>query len=584
MSTLYESEKTHQQMLPQSAALEFASADNLKGMDETGREHRDNPVTGVQHGRGETVGDHLPLQRHSVEQDKSSEAEDRGQTVPPVITAQRVFVVDSHGHPLMPCHPARARELLHAGRARVHRLAPFVIRLVDRAVEASEVSGVDVGVDPGSKFTGVSVFRVSKENIRHGLISTEIEHRGRLIHKHMGQRSNYRRRRRTANLRYRKPRWANRSPETCASCGKNASHGSRYCRPCAVARSFVDNGYRRVRLAPSLQHRVDSVVSCVNRLRRWAPVVAIHQELVRFDMQKMENLEIAGVNYSRGALAGYEVREYLLEKWGRKCAYCGASGVGPGSVALNVDHIQPKARGGSDRVSNLTLACVSCNQAKGTSPLEEFLAGDPERLKKVLAQAKAPLRDAAAVNTTRRVLWRELKDRGLPVFTGSGGRTKWNRSRFLIAKSHTLDALCVGDTSGVASYPGTLLSLKATGRGSYSRATPDAYGFPRLSLPRMKVHHGFATGDHVRAVVPRGKHAGTHFGRVAVRSSGSFNIKTKGGTMQGISYRHCMLLQRGDGWGYEQDKEVGPRTRVGLSLRYEPTAIAGGFSSHTHSR
>ncbi len=54
--------------------------------------------------------------------------------------------------------------------------------------------------------------------------------------------------------------------------------------------------------------------------------------------------------------------------------------------------------------------------------------------------------------------------------------------------------------------------------------------------------------------------------------------------MQGISYRHCTLLQRGDGWRYEQDKEVGPRTRVGLSLRYEPTAIAGGFSSHTHSR
>ena len=51
--------------------------------------------------------------------------------------------------------------------------------------------------------------------------------------------------------------------------------------------------------------------------------------------------------------------------------------------------------------------------------------------------------------------------------------------------------------------------------------------------------------------------------------------------MQGISYRHCTLLQRADGWGYKQDKEVGPKARVGLSHR---RAEAGGFSSHTHFR
>ncbi|MHB8289838.1 MAG: RRXRR domain-containing protein [Acidimicrobiales bacterium] len=168
MSTLYESEKTHQQMLPQSAALESASADNLKGKDETGRGRRGNPATVVQHGRGETVGGHLSLQRHSTKRDLSREVEDRGLTAPPSITASRVFVVDSHAHTLMPCHPARARKLLSSERARIHRLFPFVIRLVDRAVEQSEVPGVEVGVDPGSKFTGVSVLRVGEDNVRHG--------------------------------------------------------------------------------------------------------------------------------------------------------------------------------------------------------------------------------------------------------------------------------------------------------------------------------------------------------------------------------------------------------------------------------
>jgi hypothetical protein len=74
-------------------------------------------------------------------------------------------------------------------------------------------------------------------------------------------------------------------------------------------------------------------------------------ELVRFDTQLMENAEIAGVAYQQGTLAGYEVREYLLEKGGRRCASCGAAG-----VPIQVEHLIPRAKGGSNRVSNLTLA------------------------------------------------------------------------------------------------------------------------------------------------------------------------------------------------------------------------------------
>ena len=101
------------------------------------------------------------------------------------------------------------------------------------------------------------------------------------------------------------------------------------------------------------------------------------------------------MGYQQGTLASYEVKEYLLEKWGRKCAYCGAE-----NVPLEVEHIRPKRRGGSDRVTNLTLSCTPCNQRKDNQPVETFLTDDPNRLKRVLAQAKAPLKDAAAVNAT----------------------------------------------------------------------------------------------------------------------------------------------------------------------------------------
>ena len=72
----------------------------------------------------------------------------------------------------------------------------------------------------------------------------------------------------------------------------------------------------------------------------------------------------------------------------------------------------------------------------------------------------------------------------------------------------------------------------------------------------MKSHHGFQTGDIVKATVPAGKHAGPHTGRVAVRKSGSFNITSTLGTIQGISHKRCTVLQRGDGYGYLWKEEA----------------------------
>ncbi len=88
------------------------------------------------------------------------------------------------------------------------------------------------------------------------------------------------------------------------------------------------------------------------------------------------------------------------------------------------------------------------------------------------------------------------------------------------------------------------------GRGAYQRTQVNAYGFPRGYLMREKRVRGFATGDMVLANVPGGKKSGSHFGRVAVRKSGSFNIQKPEGAVQGISWKHCRIVQRGDGYRY----------------------------------
>ena len=437
-----------------------------------------------------------------------------------------VFVLDKKKCPLMPTSEKRARLLLERGRAVVVSMAPFTIRLKDRT--KGEIQPVRIKLDPGSKQTGVAVVResqivdmvtgVTTQKI-HVLNLFQITHRGHSISANLTSRRGFRRRRRS-KLRYREARFNNRT------------------RPDGL-------------LAPSLEHRIDTVTSFVKRLRQFVPVTAISMELVRFDMQKMQNPEINGVEYQQGELQGYEVREYILEKCDRKCSYCGAV-----NIPLEVEHIIPKSTGGSNCVSNLTLACRACNRKKGNQSVEVFLSEKPELAQKIKSQAKRPLKDAASVNITRWQLAERLKATKLPVELASGGKTKWNRIRLSIPKSHSFDAACVGDVDIIVNLNNFTLEIKCTGRGSYKRTLSNKYGFPRAYLMRQKAVHGFQTGDLVKADVTQGKKVGTYVGRVAVRTSGYFNISTKDGTVQGINYKCCKLISRNDGYGYEFQKRM----------------------------
>jgi hypothetical protein len=419
-----------------------------------------------------------------------------------------VFVLDRHKRPLMPCSHRRARRLLARKRAVVHRFVPFTIRLKARTLEESQLQPVALKIDPGSQTTGMVLARLEqtqKGEVHHALSLAELTHRGAAVHLALVRRAGYRRRRRSANLRYRPARFANRKRQSDW-------------------------------LPPSLLSRIGNVLTWARRYHWWAPVSRIEVERVKFDLALLQNPELAGVEYQRGELFGWEIRSYLLEKFQHRCAYCGRT-----NTAFELDHIRPRSRGGSHRVSNLALSCHDCNAAKGDRTASE--CGHPE----VEALARQPLRDAAAVNATRFVLVEALRSLDLPIGTWSGGRTRWNRSRFGIEKTHALDALCVGELAGVRVLPTRTLAIRAQGRGSYQRTNVDGSGFPRGYLTSMKRIRGFSTGDLVQARVPDHlKTGGMHVGRVAVRASGSFRV----GKVDGINASYCFLLQRADGYGY----------------------------------
>jgi hypothetical protein len=182
-----------------------------------------------------------------------------------------VFVLDSQRQPLDPCHEARARKLLRAGRAAVFRRYPFTIILNDRKAAVPVTHAHRLKLDPGSKTTGLAIVQETTDRV---VFAAELTHRGQAIRDSLLERRAVRRNRRQRKMRYRKPRFDNRK------------------RPDGT-------------LVPSLAHRVLTTLTWVQRLRRVCPLTALSTELVQFDTQLMQDAEISGVAYQQGERAPY---------------------------------------------------------------------------------------------------------------------------------------------------------------------------------------------------------------------------------------------------------------------------------------
>lgn len=333
-----------------------------------------------------------------------------------------IYVQSITGKPLMPTRQSKkVWYWLRKGLAEVVRREPFTIRL---RFETSEYTQpVTVGADTGSQTVGIAA--TSNHEV---LYQAEVTLRDD-IHAKLLQRQQYRRSRRSRKTRYRKARWANR----CRKAGW---------------------------LPPTLRSKAEATIKAVRYVSCLLPVSQITVEIGSFDTQKMQNPEVTGVQYQQGELSGYLVREYLLSKWKHHCCYCGAT-----AVPLQVEHIVPRSRGGSDRVSNLALACEACNVKKGTLTAEEF--GSPQ----IQAQAKLSLKDAAHVSSIKAAVVAGLRDLFSSNHVGItfGYETKYKRLQVLnVPKSHAYDAVAIACAlDEVVKLLPTVYQFRCIPRGSY---------------------------------------------------------------------------------------------------------------------
>ena len=347
--------------------------------------------------------------------------------------ANRVFVLDAHGKPLMPCTPRRARRLINAGRVGKRFYRPFTIQLKDRSIDdgITATQPVEVRTTPGVRRTGIAIVTLLK-NEERTVYQEEIQHRSD-ISTRLKERKNHRGRRRGERW-YRAPRFNNR-------------------------RLAAD------RLPPSLESVASNQEHRIGRLAARSGAASVVLQDSKFDTQKVLNPEIHGQEYQQGPLYKSHLREYVAEQWKHQCAYCGKEDW-KDHTRFELDHVVPRSRNGPTNIGNIVWACHPCNEAKSDSDLETFLEKNPDRSKAVRTREdlRPPLAAAGNMAWICQTLRGRLSTRGLKIRRTTGADTAHRRRELGITKNHANDAACCGSRRPVTQLR-LPADLKAVGHG-----------------------------------------------------------------------------------------------------------------------
>jgi len=397
-----------------------------------------------------------------------------------------VYVLSQSGKPLMPTtRHGKVRHLLNSGEAKVVKMTPFTIQLLKETKLCTQP--ITLGVDAGSKTVGLNASTDKKE-----VFAAEVALRNDIVDLLATKRQN--RRTRRNRLRYRKVRFLNRT-------------------------RTKKEGW----LAPSINHKIECHLKLVSKLHKILPITKIVVEVASFDIQKIKNPNISGIDYQQGdQLDFWNVREYVLFRDEHTCQHC--EGKSKDKV-LNVHHIESRKTGGN-APNNLITLCKTCHNLhhKGLIILK--------------AKRGMSFRDAAFMGIMRWTFYNKLKETYPSVSLTYGYLTKNTRITLGLEKTHSIDAYCIaGNTDSKRLNETYFGAFKRKRNRQIHKANFLKGGKKKLNQAPYLVH-GYRLFDQVSH---QGK-IGFIFGR---RSSGYFDIRTLSGEKihASANYKKLRLVQ-----------------------------------------
>ena len=412
----------------------------------------------------------------------------------------------------MPCSPAKARLLLKEKKAIVKRRSPFTIQLTIATGETKQP--VTLGVDAGYKHIGLSATTEKAE-----LIACEVELRQDITDL-LSARLALRRSRRNRKTRYRVPRFNNR-----------------------VASKH--KGW----LAPSVENRIAAHLSRVQAVLRLLPVTAITVETAAFDIQKIKNPDVEGLEYQQGEQTGFwNVREYVLFRDGYVCQHCRGKSKDP---VLNVHHIESRRTGG-DAPNNLITLCETCNKALHRGEI------------KIKVKRGKSFKAETFMGIMRWTFFERLKASypEIKVRNTYGYLTKHRRITYGIEKTHCADAYCIAGNLAAKRLSGYFFQKQTRKHNRQIHKLSILKGGLRKKNQAPYEVKGFRLFDKVKAFGEEG----FIFGR---RASGCFDVRRLDGTRisAGISHKKLSLVEKRKTYLTEYRKEAA----------LPPAAEAAGF-------
>jgi len=349
------------------------------------------------------------------------------------------YIIDKNGKPLAPTKKwDMVYRKLRNGTAKIVRKKPFAVQFLDKQISDEKVTESTLCLDPG-RTTGIAVI---KNDTNEVVFLAEVEINAHKIAERVKKRKLYR------NLRkkYQRQKRIRRAlkygtyfegirefkfpkMESGIKC--------KYIRP--KSPRYL-NRKRKFKHSPTVEYFKHSMIRVIKDISRFIAINRIVIEFVPFDIRKLREPYIKSFWYQVSNKKGFSRwTEYIKYRDNYTCTRCGKN------EDLEVHHIRPRSKGGSDNPRNMVTLCSACHAIIHTDR-DQFQKWSRKFQSYIQKVEKKTIKDdnvkyASYMNQAINDIVKILHNNGFEIELISPEIVRDNRACLGLGKTHVNDAI-----------------------------------------------------------------------------------------------------------------------------------------------